>query len=799
MMKKGQHCRNSEIFILLSYVTATKTWIDLSETSSSSLSLLFALDKYQHTEPNKAKALVEATDRFKMSGAFGSYETSRILKFLFHLSFLNQSTGSSTMFSERSSIFTNITNRLSDPKNEHLSVFDEYSMFQQDVKSLIDSTSSALDLCSEQISKDMFDHSTYHLFSKRPRLSVGRSDDSGTDTQWQSTLLRRANPVILTTSANKFQSDGCYTSNPRSLNTVDERDLTKAFGNHIGKVILSNEEHQQEIKLYITGHSSHLSLDKNCLANGMSMAVFEKEREKMDEKRNLILTVKKLIDDYSKSDKILRQKLSWSLRNIVISLESSVFSLKSESINEINEISTRLFAKLHSIHGCALMLGGKSAASVACIISSARLAGVLQQISLMIKDLTVPVLDSVYSWLYLDQHCGLLTESISKDYTLQHNTDGSCWDKLFRVREDAQHNPLIREIIPLLLQVGKSCHIIRIMAPDHPLFLSDVPHIREMSKTAVEKWKKQYSSWIAESYMLIELRKEEHYDSIRKEHDRVQNQRKQRNQEVDLKAEKLRAERAIEIRNRQLSLRSMINQQISDKIRLKKLQQELDQIEEQVRKKYLQDKDKLIEEEKVRLIEEYKMKENEIKYQAPAGKIDEELERMKEELISAENFNNDESETPMEVENAVTDEVANEHKNTNVNSVSDPMEVEQPHVSKESATTETGQIYIPRKKVISGRGISESGFVHGTIITKKAWEEMEREQQAIKSRERVITHEEFMQKVCFEVESVIKSQRESSRREAEISSVTTYLVSVSINFLAVSIFRKKKKLLTLKK
>ena len=105
------------------------------------------------------------------------------------------------------------------------------------------------------------------------------------------------------------------------------------------------------------------------------------------------------------------------------------------------------------------------------------------------------------------------------------------------------------------------------------------------------------------------------------------------------------------------------------------------------------------------------------------------------------------------------------------------MEVEQPHVSKESAATESGQAYIPRKKVISGRGISESGFVHGTIITKKAWEEMEREQQAIKSRERVITHEEFMQKVSFEVESVIKSQRESSRKETEVSSVTTYLVS----------------------
>ena len=628
--------------------------LDLSETSSSSLSLLFALDRYQHTEPHKARALVEASDRFKMSGAFGSYETSRILKFLFRLSFLNQSTGSSTMFSERSSVFSDITNRLSHPQNEQLSIFDEYSMFQQDVETLINSTSSALNLSSEQISKDMFDHSTYNLFSKRSRLPVASSVDSGIDTLSQSTLLRRANPVKLTASAEKFQSEGCYSPNTKILNSGNDRiELTKSFGNHIGKVILSEDQYQQEMKLYITGHSSHLSLDKNCLAKGMSVVVFEKEREKMNEKRKLILTIKKLIEDFSKSDKTLQQKLSWSLRNIVISLESCVFSLKSESVAEINEVSNRFFAKLSSIHGCALLLAGKSDASVASIISGARLAGVLQQVSLMIRDLTVPVLDSVYSWLYNDKHCGLLTESISKNYTLQHNRDGSCWDKLFRVREDAQHNPLIREIIPLLLQVGKSCHIIRIMAPDHPLFLSNVPHIREMSKTAVDKWKKQYSSWIAESYIQIEMRKEEHYDSIRKEHERVRKERKQRNQQIDFDAEKLRVERAIELRSRQLSLRSMLNQQISDKIKLKKLEQELEQIEEQARQKYLQDKEKLIEEEKARLIEEYKIKENQSK--APAEKVEEELERMKEELISTEIGN--ENETPMEVENAVINEV----------------------------------------------------------------------------------------------------------------------------------------------
>ena len=113
------------------------------------------------------------------------------------------------------------------------------------------------------------------------------------------------------------------------------------------------------------------------------------------------------------------------------------------------------------------------------------------------------------------------------------------------------------------------------------------------------------------------------------------------------------------------------------------------------------------------------------------------------------------------------------------------MEVDQqkPHVSEESATTESGATFIPRKKVISGKGISESGFVRGTIITKKAWEEMEREEQAIKPRERVITQEEFMQKVNFEVESVIRSQRESSRRENQLSSVTTYLVSSLFLFL----------------
>ena len=86
--------------------------------------------------------------------------------------------------------------------------------------------------------------------------------------------------------------------------------------------------------------------------------------------------------------------------------------------------------------------------------------------------------------------------------------------------------------------------------------------------------------------------------------------RKKRNAQIDLKAEKLRVERAIELRNRQLSFRSMLNQQISDKIRLRKLQRELEEIEEQTRRKYLDDRERLIEEEKARLIEEYQKNED---------------------------------------------------------------------------------------------------------------------------------------------------------------------------------------------
>ncbi|CAG5095361.1 Oidioi.mRNA.OKI2018_I69.XSR.g14153.t1.cds [Oikopleura dioica] len=771
--------------------------VDLSETSSSSLSLLFALDNYQHSQPHLAKELVEATERFKMSGAFGSFETSQILKFLFYLSSLNKSSANSTLFSERTSVFSEMNDRLNRDQQPHsirkeASVFDEYSTFHKEVKSLINRTKNALDLSAEQISKDMFDHSTYHLFSKRSRLSAQASVDSGIDSQFSlnptqlsedsrslSSLFLRANTVEPTTrlASKNAPADGSFSSAVSTdLNPSQElKDSSKACGPYTGRIILSQEELQKEIKLYITGHSSHLSLDDSCLAEGLTKEAFESERKSLNENRELIFRVKEMIDEYAKSDRIVRQKLSWSLRNIVIAVESCIFSLKIESVNEIKAISKRLFGDLAAIHACALMLGEKSS-SIADIISNARINGVLQYASLMIRDLTVPVLDSVYSWIYLDQHCGLLTESIVKDYNLQHRRDRSCWDSLFRLRPDAHHNPLIYKLVPTLLLVTKSCHILRIMTPDHPLFHSNVPQIREMSKTSVEKWKKEYSSWIAESYIQIETRKEEHYESIRKDYERLQEKRRKKNEQIDLKAEKLRVKRAIELRNRQLSFRSMLNQQISDKIRLRKLQQELEEIEEQSRKKYINEKERLIEEEKARLIEEYQKKENEKspEYILSPEKIDEEVDLLKEQLQSRTN----ESESVEEMEIDGEKESRNDEISLqNNSSASFPMEVDQqkPHVSEESATTESGATFIPRKKVISGKGISESGFVRGTIITKKAWEEMEREEQAIKPRERVITQEEFMQKVNFEVESVIRSQRESSRRENPLSSVTTYL------------------------
>ena len=415
--------------------------VDLSETSSSSLSLLFALDNYQHSQPHLAKELVEATERFKMSGAFGSYETSRILKFLFYLSSLNKSSANSTLFSERTSVFSEMNDRLNrdqQPRSglKQASVFEEYSTFHKDVKSLIDRTKNALDRSAEQISKDMFDHSTYHLFSKRSRLSAPASADSGIDSKFSqslthtqqsedfqslSSLFLRANPVKPTTrfAPKTSPSEGSYGGTVGTdLNPSQNlEDCSKACGSHTGRIILSQEELQKEIKLYITGHSSHLSLDDSCLAEGMTKEAFDSERKSLDEKRDLIFRVKKMIAEYAKSDRIVRQKLSWSLRNIVIAMESSIFSQKDESVNEIKAISKGWFGDLAAIHACALMLGensGEKSSSIANIISNARLNGVLQHVSLMIRDLTVPVLDSVYSWLYLDQHCGLLTESIVK-------------------------------------------------------------------------------------------------------------------------------------------------------------------------------------------------------------------------------------------------------------------------------------------------------------------------------------------------------------------------------------------------
>ena len=409
---------------------------------------------------------------------------------------------------------------------------------------------------------------------------------------------------------------------PGFISSWEQRKTPAEDKTHNIKVELANRNVAQDLKLTLIGLASRTlpkwpeSLYDNANASGSFVMNADGHSSTIRSKLNEAIGVGNRIrrlreagnmsihehNPSSQSTGLISSEIVQFLERVVLSLDGDMTRsiLKGKSLGELAHYITTNRTVLATNEEC------KNLGELTSLKSPSD-AFYVHALFIMIKSSMRPLLGAVNLWLFEGVWTGVIDSLIDNNSRFSIARDRSYWLQTY-IKRDNISPFFIRDAENILL-IGKTLNLLRLLAPGHHLLSLDYQDMLIVLRNLenITEYELRILDIQSENYECQINYETEYFEAERKKCQNLQNERKAENEYRDKKiAERKEAERKHEMELKETTKKDLLNQIEQNRlINIEKRKQE--EIEKKDRENILLMKDKIIEEEKQRMIQEHEI------------------------------------------------------------------------------------------------------------------------------------------------------------------------------------------------